>query len=65
MITTGNHNGIMKYLKQPLLLWYLWTLGMCLKKDKNDPWLMKLNVSQQDEITMKILVENEQTTNTS
>ncbi len=26
---------------------------------------MKLNVSQQDEITMKNLVENEQTTNTS
>jgi hypothetical protein len=37
---------------------------MCLKKDKIDPWLMKLDV-QQDEITMKELVEDEQTTNTS
>ncbi len=65
VITMRNHNGIMKYLKWPLLLWYLWTLGMCLKKDRIDPWLMKLDVSQQDEIAMKKLVENEQTTNTS
>jgi hypothetical protein len=38
---------------------------MCLKKDKIDPWLMKLDVSQQDEITMKELVEDAQTTNNS
>ncbi len=55
MITSRNHGGIMKYLKWPLLLWYLWTLGMCLK----------LDVSQHDEIATKKLVEDEQTTNTS
>jgi hypothetical protein len=38
---------------------------MCLKKDKIDPWLMKLDVSQHDEIAMKKLVEDDQTTNTN